>query len=82
MSAPNRIDIDEKLKGDAIICKQGVDTAFWELIKSMFKQLSDAAKDALVVVDPKDVSTISQLQSTVKAVDQLINVVEDTARLI
>lgn len=81
MNEPNRIDIDEQLQRDSAICKQGVETDFWRLIVRMMRQLQDQAKDALVVVDPKDISTISQCQSTVKAVDQLINVIEDTAKL-
>lgn len=81
MSEPNRIEIDDDLRRDSAICKSGVDTDFWRLVKRMLKQLQDAAKDALVVTDPSDVSTISQCQSTVKAVDQLIRVVEDTASL-
>ena len=48
----------------------------------MLTQLKDAAKDSLVVVDPSDVSTIAQCQMTAKVVDQLINAVEDTAKLI
>lgn len=75
------IQLDEKLQGDSLICRQGVDTDFWRLVKSMLNQLKDQAKEALVSVDPTDVSTISQCQSTAKVVEQLINAVEDTAKL-
>lgn len=76
------IEIDEKLKGDALICKQGVNTDFWDLVKVMLGKLKDEAKEKLVIVDPSDVSTISQLQATAKVVDELIRTVEDTASLI
>ena len=77
----DNIRLDEEREKEARICKQGVDTDFWRLVKSMLTQLKDAAKDSLVVVDPSDVSTIAQCQMTAKVVDQLINAVEDTARL-
>lgn len=75
------IDIDEKLKGDALICKQGVDTNFWDLVKTILGRLKEDAKNTLVTADPTDISTISQCQATAKIVDQLIAVVEDTAKL-
>jgi len=82
VSGPNRIDIDEQLKQEAIIFRNGVNTDFWDATKKLLLQLKEAAKDTLVIIDPSDVSTISQCQATAKVVDQLINAVEDTARLI
>ena len=79
MSDEIRLD-DERAK-ESRICKQGVESDFWQVVRSMLTQLKDSAKDALVSVDPSDVSTIAQCQMTAKVVDQLINAVEDTARL-
>ena len=81
MSGPNLIEIDEKVRQDSAICKRGVESDFWQFVKSLLTQLKDASKDALVVIDPSDISGISQCQMTAKVVDQLINAVEDTARL-
>jgi len=75
------IQLDEERANESRICKQGVETDFWQLVKTMLTQLKDNAKDNLVFVDPADVSTISQCQMTAKVVDQLINAVEDTAKL-
>jgi len=81
VSTPNRIEIDEKLRGDSAICKRGVETDFWRMVKEMITKLRDDAKEALVLIDPSDISGVSQLQATAKVVDQLIAVVEDTAKL-
>jgi len=75
------IVLDEERRREAEVCKRGVESDFWQIVKSMLTQLKDNAKDSLVFVDPSDVSTISQCQMTAKVVDQLINAVEDTARL-
>ena len=75
------IRLDAERANESRICKQGVETDFWQLVKTMLTQLKDNAKDNLVFVDPSDISTISQCQMTAKVVDQLINAVEDTARL-
>ena len=81
MSDATVIVLDEERRRESEVCKRGVETDFWQIVKSMLKQLKDNAKDSLVFVDPSDVSTISQCQMTAKVVDQLINAVEDTARL-
>jgi hypothetical protein len=81
VTTTNRIDIDEKLRGDSAICKRGVETDFWRLVKDMMYRLREEAKDTLVLIDPSDISGVSQLQATAKVVEQLITVVEDTARL-
>jgi len=75
------IVLDEERRHESEVCKRGVESDFWQIVKSMLTQLKDAAKDALVTVDPSDISSIAQCQMTAKVVDQLINAVEDTARL-
>ena len=81
MSNATVIVLDEERRHESEVCKRGVESDFWQIVKSMLTQLKDNAKDSLVFVDPSDVSTISQCQMTAKVVDQLINAVEDTARL-
>lgn len=81
MSGPNRIEVDEKLQHDARICRQGVDTDFWKLVKRILTGLSDQARDELVFCEPSEVAQIAQRQAVCRAVQQLITVVESTATL-
>ena len=81
MTEPNRIEIDEKLRQDSAICKRGVETDFWRLVKKMGADLQKDAMHRLVLADPSDVSAIAQCQQVVKVVDEFIAVVEGTAAL-
>jgi hypothetical protein len=81
MTAPNRIEIDEQLRQDSAICKCGVETDFWQVVKLIGDRLKDDAMRGLVKVDPTDVGTIAQLQKTAQVVDMFILTIEDTARL-
>ena len=81
MTDINRIEIDEQLRQESAICKRGVETDFWRLVKELGEKLQKDAVRDLILVEPTDVGTISQLQAIVKAVDKFIAVVEDTANL-
>lgn len=78
----NRVQIDDKLRGDAVICRQGIDTDFWRLVKEILADLRNQAKEKLVVVDPTDTSAIAQCQATAKISDKLVSIVEETAALL
>jgi hypothetical protein len=81
VSDVNRIEIDEQLRQESAICKRGIETDFWRLVKKLGEKLQADANRKWVVTDPSDLSEMAQLQAIVKAVDRFIAVVEDTASL-
>ena len=81
MTEPNRIEIDEQLQQESIICKQGIETDFWRLVKHIGANLQDEARNKLVMCDPTNVGEMAQLQAIVKAVDRFVSVIEETAAL-
>lgn len=81
MTDINRIEIDEQLRQESAICKRGVETDFWRLVKKLGEKLQADANRQWLVTDPANLSEMAQLQAIVKAVDKFIAVVEDTASL-
>jgi hypothetical protein len=77
----NRVDIDEQLRQDSAICKRGIETDFWRLVKKILGDLSEQAKNELVYCDPHELPQIAQRQAVCRVVQQLITTVEGTAEL-
>ena len=81
MTQINRIEIDEELRRDSEVCKRGVQSDFWQLIKKIGVKLQQDALMKLIRTAPTDVGEIAQLQMMVKVVDEFVAAVEDTAKL-
>jgi len=75
------VEIDDELRRDSAICKRGVETDFWRLVKKIGADLQADAHKAWVVTDPSAVGQIAELQAIFKVVDRIVSKVEETATL-
>jgi len=81
VTEPNLLEIDDELRRDSAICKRGVETDFWQLIKKIGADLQADAHRVWVTTDPTAVGQIAELQAISKVVDKFISKVEETATL-
>jgi hypothetical protein len=77
----NRLELDEELRQDSVICKRGIETDFWEVIKRRLGSLRSEALDNLIRSPPANMGEIAELQKTIQVVDILIADIEETGKL-
>lgn len=82
MSEINRVEIDEQLRNDARICKEGVESDFWKVCRRILMDLREQARDRYESVSPSDVAGVAESQAISKTVAVFISTIEDTAKLI
>lgn len=81
MTAPNLLEIDDDLRRESAICKRGVETDFWQLIKKIGADLQKDAHRQWMITNPTAVGEIAELQAISKVVDKFISKIEETATL-
>jgi len=81
VTAPNLLEIDDDLRRESKICKRGIETDFWQLIKKIGADLQRDAYKQWVKTDPTAVGEIAELQAISKVVDTFISKIEETATL-